>query len=440
MSYPKSMQFAVSRLSGFSKQGVKLRPMSQQSASPADVIVFELPANTIIDLRTFSIFSLGTTTAGNGTAPTVVFPKHIETLCDSIQCEINGTLVDSGFLGYNQLHKLYMDYLAGIDKNSTMRSLMQQGDLTALGHTTTVVAPGAGVAPPTLTSAVVIGRTHTNMPIVFNSFLGFLAAKCPIIDTSILGQVRILFKLAPASVLLTGGTVAPTVYNYSLSNIFATIDVISMNDGMYYDMIQQRLAQAPLEIMYDKYYVFQNGLTGPAQSTRWAVSSQSVDWVIGTLFDTNSRGATSVALDTQANTSQAFKRNGVDVYESVFTFNGIQYPNYVAQVGDGTVLVNTLQNLNVIQDLIGGCDPAINDFTRWRTSFFAHVHRFNHLPSGDDDNRLISGINSMGQNAQGEWRTTAIPVPSGNQYYPTVWVKTTACLDIGPNRTLQVRM
>ena len=436
------MQFAVSRLSGFSKQGVKLRPMSQSTANPGDVIVFEMPSNTIIDLRTFSIFSLGTTTAGNGTAASVVLPKHIETLIDSIQVEINGTLVDSGFLGYNQLHKLYMDYLAGIDKNSTMRALMQQGDLAALGHTTTAVTAGvAPTDPPILTSTLVVSRTHTNMPIVFNSFLGFLAAKCPIIDTSILGQVRVLVKLAPASVLVVGGTVAPTIYNYSLNTIFSTIDVISMNDGMYYDMIQQRLAQAPLEIMYDKYYVFQNGLTGPAQSTRWAVSSQSVDWVIGTFFDTTSRGATSVTLDPQANTSQAFKRNGIDIYESVFTFNGVQYPNFVPNVPEGTVLVNTLQNLNVIQDLIGGCDPAMNDFKRWRTSFFAHVHRFNHLPSGDDDNRLISGINSMGQNAQGEWRTTATtnPAPTGQQFYPTVFVKTTACLDIGPNRTLQVR-
>lgn len=432
MSYPKSMQFAVSRLSGFSKQGVKLRPMSQQTASPGDVVVYELPTNTIIDLRTLSLFALGTTTATAGTTPSVVFPKHIETLIDSIQVEINGTLVDSGFLGYNQLHKLYMDYLAGIDKNSTMRALMQQGDLTALGHTTV-----ANAATPTQAFANVASRTHTNLPVVFNSFLGFLSAKCPIIDTSILGQVRVLVKLAPASVLLVSG--APTAYNYSLSSMFATIDVISMNDGIYYDMIQQRLQQAPLEIMFDKYYVFQNGLIGPAQSTRWAVSSQSVDWVIGTLFDTNARNAQSTNLDTSANTSTAFKRNGVDINESVFTFNGVQYPNYVPQVGTGEVLVNTLQNLNVIQDLIGGCDPALNDFTRWRTSFFAHVHRFNHLPGSDDDNRLISGINSMGQNAQGEWRTTAITTPSGNQYYPQVWVKTTACLDIGPNRTLQVR-
>ena len=74
------MQFAVSRLSGFSKQGVKLRPMSQQTANPGDVVVFELPANTIIDTRTFSIFSQGTTTFTAGTNTSVVFPKHIETL------------------------------------------------------------------------------------------------------------------------------------------------------------------------------------------------------------------------------------------------------------------------------------------------------------------------------------------------------------------------
>jgi hypothetical protein len=54
--------------------------MSQATASPSDVVVFELPANTIIDLRTLSIFALGSTTGANGTNPSVVFPKHIETL------------------------------------------------------------------------------------------------------------------------------------------------------------------------------------------------------------------------------------------------------------------------------------------------------------------------------------------------------------------------
>jgi hypothetical protein len=245
------MQFAVSRLSGFAKQSTKLRPMSQATAVPGDTIVFELPSNTIIDLRTFTVMALGTTTVVGGTTPSIVFPKHIETLIDSISVEINGALVDSGFLGYNQLHKLYMDYLAGVDKNNTMRCLLQQGDLTTLGHTTVT---NAGL--PTQAFAQVASRTHTNMPICFNSFLGFLSAKCPIIDTSILGQVRVLVRLSPASVCVVSG--APSSFTYQLSSLFSTIDIISMNDGIYYDMIQQRLQQAPLEIMFDRYYTFQN--------------------------------------------------------------------------------------------------------------------------------------------------------------------------------------
>jgi hypothetical protein len=44
----------------------------------------------------------------------------------------------------------------------------------------------------------------------------------------------------------------------------------------------------------------------------------------------------------------------------------------------------------------------------------------------------------MGQNAQAEWRTTATAGAS-NDFYPNVWVKTTATLEVGQNRTFQIR-
>jgi hypothetical protein len=242
----------------------------------------------------------------------------------------------------------------------------------------------------------------------------------------------VLVRLAPASVCVVSGV--PSSFTYQLSSLFSTIDIISMNDGIYYDMIQQRLQQAPLEIMFDKYYVFQNGLTNAAQSKRWAVSTQPLDWVIGTLMSADSRGANAPLLDTAANTSRTFKRDGSEVNESVYFYSSLQYPSYVPNVPEGSVLLSTLQNLNVIGDLVSGSDPAMNDFARWRSSFFAHqiylfrysdsVHRFNHLPGADDDLRLISGLNTMGNAGQGEWRTTAINGASGT-YYPTMFVKTT---------------
>lgn len=422
MSYPKSMQFAVSRLAGYSKNSVKLRPMSQATAVAGDVVVFELPTNTIVDLRSLSVLCKGTTSpsvAPSGANVAVRFPKHVESLLDSIQVEINGTIVDSGFLQYYQLNKLYMDYFAGIDKNSTLRSLMQLGDLISVGS---LNAAGDNITD---------GR-DTAVPLCLNSFLGFLSAKCPVIDTSILGQVRVLFRLAPNSILLVEG--APTDRTYQLTELFATIDVISINDGMYYDMIQQRLAEAPIEIMYDKYYVFTNGQVGGGQTTRWAVSTQSLDWVIGTIFSTNSRALPN-ALNSVTITSDHFTRSGANITDSVFYFNNVQYPNFVPRNDDGSVLCETLQNLNVLADLVGGGDSGLRTFSNWQNHYWAHVYRFNHIPDAGDDNRLISGLNTLGANAQGSWTTTG----TATNVWPTVFVKTTSTLAVGASRQLEVR-
>lgn len=415
-AYPKSMSFAVSRLAGYSKNSVKLRPMSQATAVAGDVVVFELPTNTIVDLRSLSVLALGSTTGATVPNNAVRFPKHVESLIDSIQVEINGTLIDSGFLGYYQLNKLYMDYFAGVDKNSTLRSLMQLGDLTSTGS---------------VVGTTVQDGLDTNVRLCLNSFLGFLSAKCPVIDTSILGQVRVLYRLAPNSVLITKGTATPS---YTLSNIFATIDVISINDGLYYDMIQQRLAEAPIEVMFDKYYVFQNGVGSGGQTTRWAVATQSLDWVIGTLFTDGSKTAPNT-INTTTITSDHFTRSGANITDSVFFFNNVQYPNFVPRNDDGTILAETLQNLNVLADLVSGGDSGLKTYTAWQNNYWCHAVRFSHIPDAGDDNRLISGLNTLGSNSQGIWQTTG----TATNVYPVVWCKTTATLAIGAGRMLEIR-
>jgi hypothetical protein len=419
MSYPKSMQMMVSRLAGFSKNGVKLRPMSQESAKAGDVIVFELPTNTPVDLRTFSILTRGATTGATGANNCVSFPKHIESLIESVQVEINGTLIDTGFLRYNHLHKTYMDYFCGVDKASTLRNLLQ--------YTT---------QPDASTVAV-----ETNKLLCFNTFLGFLSAKCPVIDTSILGQVRVLVRLASNDVLVTRGVTSNP--SYTLNNLFATIDTIAINDGMYYDMIQQRLAEAPIEVMFDRYYVFENGSTSGAQNTRWAVSTQSLDWVIGTLLTNVSRTTPNV-FNAITGTSEYFTRSGRGITDSLFYFNNVQYPNYSPRMDDGSILCETLQNLNVLSDLVGGGDSGLTTYTNWERHFWCHVHRFNHLPDAGDDNRLISGLNTLGANAQGSWVTTGASLDNATvgaaaASWPLVYVKTTATLAIGAGRMLEVR-
>jgi len=409
------MQFSVSRLAGYSKNSVKLRPMSQDKAKAGDVVVFELPTNTIVDLRTFSILCKGTAGTGDG-ANNARFPKHVESLIESMQVEINGTLIDTGFLRYNQLHKIYMDYFAGKDKTATLRNLMQNGTV-----------------PSTDDDAAIADDSDTAKLLCFNTFLGFLSAKCPVIDTSILGQVRVLMRVASNDVILTKGN---GVASIELNDLFATIDVISVNDGMYYDMVQQRLAEAPIELLFDRYYVFENGKTTAGQTTRWAVATQSLDWVVATLIpDAAKVSATAKVWVPSTKTSQYFTRSGSTVDTSLFNFNNVQYPNYVPTNADGSILCETLQNLNVLSDLLGGGDEKLTSYDLWKSHFWCHVHRFNHLNDAGDDNRLISGLNTLGASAQGYWTTTG----TAGDLHPLVFCKTSATLAIGAGRLLEIR-
>ena len=48
MSYPKSLQYAVSKLAGYSTSVVKLRCNQNSAAKAGDVISFDLPYNALL--------------------------------------------------------------------------------------------------------------------------------------------------------------------------------------------------------------------------------------------------------------------------------------------------------------------------------------------------------------------------------------------------------
>ena len=67
-SFPKNLAYNVKSLSGFSKTVVKLTPTPNGPVEAGSTFKVRLPPNTLIDLRTISLFYEGTCTAtgGNG--------------------------------------------------------------------------------------------------------------------------------------------------------------------------------------------------------------------------------------------------------------------------------------------------------------------------------------------------------------------------------------
>ena len=60
--YPRNLSYCVKRLSGYSRNNVKLNTLNQVTAVAGNIITVDLPTNCMIDLSTFTMYFNGTTT------------------------------------------------------------------------------------------------------------------------------------------------------------------------------------------------------------------------------------------------------------------------------------------------------------------------------------------------------------------------------------------
>lgn len=421
--YPSNMKYFLNRLSAFSRNRYRLSTQTPTTAAPQDVLVITLPENTIVDLDTLSFAFLGSTTATGGTTPSVFFPKHIETIIDSLSVEINGVAVQNTIQNYNQLMKVLLDYTAG-DKIA-QRAFLQNS--TAI--------PAAAL--PT-------GCLYTNAPFQIKNWLGWLGSVQPrLIDTSLLGTVKIYIRLAPISVLCVSG--APTASSYSLSSIYFHVDCIDVSDGIYYQMVQKMLESRPLELPFDNFISFSGGSQSLANAvTRFGLSTQSLDMLIGTIL----LAAPTTAVDTTIASTNAFVRGDASLTSSTaqFSVNNVLYPLWQASLADQYSI--TLDALGLSQDTVGSFDPLFTQaaitanstiidtelIANYAARFYAFAVRFNH---GDDtSDRVVSGVDLRGTTAMCEFRVNN---GSGNQI-PQVWAKCKSVLSVGRFRQLSVML
>ncbi len=94
-SFPKNLAYNVKTLSGFSKTVVKWTPTPNGPVETAgSTFKVRLPPNTLIDLRTLSMFYEGTctSTGGNGF---LRFPRLSSSIIDTLNIYVNGTLIEN---------------------------------------------------------------------------------------------------------------------------------------------------------------------------------------------------------------------------------------------------------------------------------------------------------------------------------------------------------
>jgi hypothetical protein len=455
--YPRNLCYAVSKLSGYHRNTFRIESTTAQTASAGRIITVNLPENAIIDLHSFrwvisdAVTNYQTDSAVAGNAVKAMFPQG-NLLISRLEVLVNGVQITQGCTEYNTAFKLLRNARMNSTKSQSIDFALQNANM-GTANTSTQTFNGATVSQ--------------DIQMIIADWLGFLEAPSTrFIDTGLVGMITIRITLASNNVLtpvyITGGaasyapgaiaattTALTSNMSYTLNNFYFTIDAISVNDGTYDSLLRKKLANDGfLSINFDEYYSFlQDSNTTSSLAVRFAVSSQSINKIYGTLRNTTyvNNGQTGVSADTSAWQADPiipaffnFKSYANDnTLKWNFSINNVYHPQYLASELEGL-------NQLILAENKGGFDKdkmgnLITSFNEYRNNKFCVGIRLNHPIDGENRNAFVSGFDSRGTNAQLLWQVQSINGLAGvTSYCAYILVNTTNTLRIGIGRSIEL--
>jgi hypothetical protein len=265
--YPRNLSYFVKKLSGYSRNTYRLQTLNVSTAGPSQIVTVDLPNNSLIDLSSLLWYFEAATTTSAPATNSCVFPRNIETLIERVEIEVNGQLISPGCANYSHLFQIISDTSFGEDCTNR-RGLLQNGLNIGIP-----VDNGGSIG------TITAGAFVSGVPFTISNWLGFLGSAQPtVLDTNLLGNVRVRITLANTNVLVSSATAA-TAATYLLANMFFSVDCLSIDDGMYYALHDQFLAQGGVyEIPFNNFYSFTQSIpNGGDGSVRFSLSSQSLN-------------------------------------------------------------------------------------------------------------------------------------------------------------------
>jgi hypothetical protein len=242
--FPKNLAYNLKELGGggFNKQKVKVLG-DLQTTYASGVVRFKLPANAIVDLRSLVLYFTGSVTGSGSTTSYLHFPRYSSSLLQKITISTNNITLCS-INEYGLLYNCLMD-MEGADSSQYSKRIGEVFDPTirwsqtaSAGTTATNENAIAGIVNHSVTATT---SNDTNINMCINNWLGFLGScSTSCIDTTDFSDIFVEFGFAPPTVLYhsTITTSAPTINNpnYTLTNIFITLDLITFGSALYYDL------------------------------------------------------------------------------------------------------------------------------------------------------------------------------------------------------------
>lgn len=246
------------------KQLFRIDPYPDSNNKQAgDQISFTFPLG-VFDLSTLRLWFTATM---NGSANNQSLPRDVETLIETIEVFVNDVKVQHTNY-YNQLVRTLLDYDRKEDE-VVQRTYLSNSMWINNG----------------------LGSTLNTVGGLFcmNKWFGFLGSDA-LINTKLMGPVRVLLTFAPNAVLLSNITNA----TYSLSDVHMT--VAEMHDDDY----------TPTSIEFDNFQSIIQYNNSFTQTTQMLVKSRHIDYVLATFLPPDYRSRAIANTTTDNGTSYYF--------------------------------------------------------------------------------------------------------------------------------------
>jgi len=278
-SFPRPLAYAIKELSGFSKSTIRANPDKWDKVIAGDTIKVALPNNTLIDLKSLTLYCKG---SGTTSAKAVHFPRlGVSSLIRTLSIYVNGNLVER-IDAYNVLYnKLYDMDGGGIDQ--VAKRHLENADPSVTISTSTSVATGSG--NPSITSK--LATSTTDRKFVVSNWIGMLGTiSTTIIDTNDLNKVEIEITFDSENTMFQSTSITRvTGHNYELNDIHFLVSKINFNNPLYYQLKASKLLSSGLTIGYQTYIASKGSAVAKSTSVNvyTSVNSTSLDQLIFTM-------------------------------------------------------------------------------------------------------------------------------------------------------------
>lgn len=452
IGFPKNLSYNLKKLQG-SIVKTKIRINSDKSLYNANErIMYNLPIGRMIDSRSIAFVAKCTTnTAGN------FFPRGgLNSLIENLQITANGRVLQST-QNYNFIWNTLADLCGYFSAEQQTKRLYENFD-PSMSHTN---VQGEGV-PVTAVKPTNYTGTESYYFSVTN-FLGFFSSSCSCWNTNDLGQVQVVFSLAPNGCLWLGhggATNAAVAGTYKVEEATLSMDVISFTNSLYQDLVTSQLQGNGLNIAYNDYLISVGSLVAKSTTGITATAqfnTNSLDQVIATFRPTGYDTNTQLYLnDAAVTTTKTYNQVISDPITNKGTYGGFNNSKYFVRDGGGIdysswyinsqpmttnstpieIFNNTLQALDYLNLDIGsgGIHQGALTTGYYNKYYFADILSLENI-SGDNNN-WVSGLGGNGGIIQVQYNARFKTLTDNT--YPVIIGKVSKILNVKIGRNLDL--